>query len=45
MDGTMSSPTSFSNLGDKLSGPEDLFDFSSLTVLHAYSPRRDLNLR
>ena len=31
IDGTMSSPVSFSNLGDKLSGPED---FRSLTFLH-----------
>ena len=33
-DVTMSSPASFSNIGDRLSGPEDLFDFSSLTFLH-----------
>ena len=34
IDGTMSSPASFSNLDDKLSGPEELFYFSSLTFLH-----------
>ena len=33
-DGTMSFPASFSNVGDSLSVPEDLFDFSSLTFLH-----------
>ena len=33
-DGTMSFPASFSNIGDRLSGPEGLFDFSSMTFLH-----------
>ena len=30
----MSSPASFSDLSDKVSGPEDLFDFRSLTFPH-----------